>query len=149
MFGFGKNVARDRRVDRRIAQVRAGRAAQGHALTTLQVGMVGYLASIDPKYDADSRAALQRIADALRDNGHWQDFEEWRISTSFDQNVETVIANGKTLYQASVECDGQRFSCRCPTIENAYGFLQLYKRIIMDQFYSIGPPWADMRLFEP
>jgi hypothetical protein len=126
-----------------VERVRERRRAQGHELTLLQEGMIAAIAAWDPRYDPSSAKIFDEITAAVTDTGRWFDQEEWRISTYFDSEIRKSERAGKPWFIASVSCDGQSFSCGCPTIEGAYAYVRLYQKIIVDQFYSVGPPWAD------
>jgi len=132
----------------RVEMVRDARRRQGHALSHLQEGIVEVVAACDPKYEHACRKELDAIKDALRDQGRWVNQDEWRISTWFDSQIALGTRNEATIYEVTVECDGQKLSCACPTIEGAYAFMRLYKKMIVDQFYSIGPPWADTGIYK-
>lgn len=67
--------------------------------------------------------------------------------TWFNSKIAHSVRDDREVYQVSVECDGQTFSCACPTL-GAYAFLRLYQAIIVDQFYSIGPPWMNTGIFD-
>ena len=125
----------------RVARVRAARRRQGHDLTRLQQGIVEAVAAADPAYEPSCRDQLDAVRADVAAHGVWRQQTEWRISTCFD-SVIRVSPSAATLYEVVVECDGQRLSCRCPSLEGAYSFMRLYEAIIIDQFYSVGPPWA-------
>ncbi len=132
----------------RVQRVSEARRQQGHELWRLQQGIVEAIAAWDPAHDPASLRELDAIRSAVGENGRWSAQEEWRISTWFDSSVALISRNGADVYEATVECDGQRLSCECPTIVRAYAYLRLYQALIVDQFYSIGPPWADAEMFE-
>jgi len=124
--------------------------------------MIAYLASIDPSRETSSTRELDKIATALKAEGVWRDSEEWRISTWFEVSIEKVAPTqagagreigtqelGKERYKVTVACDGQSMSCTCPRIEKAFAFYKLYCHLMVYQFYSIGPPWADNHVFAP
>src|ERR1700681_2371257 len=119
--------------------------------------MIAYLASIDPSREASSARELGTITAALKAEGGWRDSEEWRISTWFEVSIEKVAPAqagdgqelGKESYNVTVACDGQSMSCTCPSIEKAFAFYKLYCHLMVYQFYSIGPPWADNHVFAP
>ena len=129
-------------IEERVEQVRQARKQQGHDLSHLQQGIVESLVAWDPAHDAVSRRELTSIEDAIEADGHWEAEEEWRISTWFTSSITRSAKNGAPVYEVSVECDGQRLACACPTLEGAYAFMHLYQSFIVDQFYSVGPPWA-------
>ena len=131
-----------------VEKVRAARRQQGHELRPLQQGIVEAVAEWDPAHEAASREQLDAIRSAIRDSGRWTEQEEWRISTWFNSSIACSVRDGGEIYQVSVDCDGQTLSCACPTLEGAYAFMRLYQAIIVDQFYSIGPPWADTGIFK-
>ncbi len=132
----------------RIAKIRDARRGQGHELSRLQEGIIEAVASCDPTHEPACRKELASIESALRSDGRWSSQEEWRISTWFDSTIAPVRRNGADVYEVVVECDGQKLSCACPTVEGAYAFMRLYQAMIVDQFYSIGPPWADTGIFK-
>lgn len=131
----------------RVAKIRDLRRGQGHELSRLQEGIIEAVASCDPAHDPACGKELASIEDALRKQGRWSSQDEWRISTWFDSTITPIQRDGVDRYEVVVECDGQRLSCACPTVEGAYAFLRLYQAMIVDQFYSIGPPWADTGMF--
>jgi hypothetical protein len=131
----------------RVEEVRAARQRQGHELGRLQQGIVEAVAGWDPVYEPASQRELEAIKAAVHDKGRWAEREEWRISTSFDSSIARTTHEGHDVYQVVVECDGQTLACGCPTIEGAYAFMHLYQAMIIDQFYSIGPPWAATGIF--
>jgi hypothetical protein len=111
-------------------------------LSPMQKAMVDYVQSIRPDNDRHALAELDAAKQAIEDSGTWQDYEEWRISTFFDTRIERTEVNGIDWFNVRVECDTQVFSCRCPSLEKAYLHSKFYRRLIVDQFYSVGPPWA-------
>ncbi|MBS0471190.1 MAG: hypothetical protein JSR60_08970 [Proteobacteria bacterium] len=146
MFGFKKGQAdraRKERIEARIEQARR----PGHELTLAQKAMLSCFASIDPNHEPEYRKRFDSILEALDGAGLWQETTEWRISTWFDSRIEKTVSNGKDWYLVSVECDGQRLACGCPSPEKAFAFLTWYQRMIVDQFYAVGPPWADNAVF--
>jgi hypothetical protein len=100
--------------------------------------------SVDPTRHGWAADELQRTREAIERDGAWTEQDEWRISTMFDSRITVVEVEGRAWFAASVECDGQRLSCRCPSVERAFLFVKLYQHLIRSQFYSIGPPWADV-----
>jgi len=126
-----------------IERAREHRKRQGHNLTPLQEGMVAAIAAVDPRQEPSSAKELDAIKNDLLNKGAWQAKEEWRISTCFDSEIQKAERDGTTWYDVSVSCDGQRLSCGCPTILEAYAYMRLYQKFIVEQFYSVGPPWAD------
>jgi hypothetical protein len=131
-----------------VARVREARAKVGHELTLMQEAIATRVAEHDPTHVPSSREELAAVAKAIEQNGEWVDWDEWRISTAFQSRIVKAEKAGKDWYEADVECDGQRLACGCPTLEGAYAFVNLYKGFIIDQFYSVGPPWADTGLYE-
>jgi hypothetical protein len=129
--------------------MRDARRNQGHDLWRLQQGIVEAIAACDPSHEPTSRTELALIRVAIHENGLWAAQEEWRISTCFDSTITRAARNDAETYEVVVECDGQRLSCACPTIEGAYAFMRLYQAMIVDQFYTIGPPWAATGIFKP
>ncbi len=123
--------------DARVKAIRAARAKQGHALTPLQEAIIRTMAAHDPTPET-----LADITAALDANGTWQTQEEWRISTWFDSQITRGEQSGRLWFTAAVACDGQSYTCGCPTLERAYSFMRFYQSLIIDQFYSVGPPWA-------
>ena len=108
----------------------------------LQNALVEYVKSIQPDRDRDTAQEIERVRKAIAESGRWQEFDEWRISTSFDSSIEKMEIDGKTSFKVRVECDAQEFVCRCPNLEKAVLLSKFYRRLIIDQFYSVGPPWA-------
>jgi hypothetical protein len=133
----------------RIERVRLARRRQGHALTPLQEGIVASIAAWDPQHVRASRQALAEIKETVQAEGKWSNQEEWRISTWSECEIVRMQRDGADWYQVCVACDGQKLACGCPTLEQAYAFMRLYQELIVDQFYSIGPPWADSGIFAP
>jgi hypothetical protein len=105
-------------------------------------GFIEYVESIRPDQNERTATELAIVRAAMDKDGHWEEWEEWRISTSFNSRIEREDITGKTWFKVSVECDGQQFMCRCPSLEKAYLVSKFYRRVIVDQFYSVGPPWA-------
>ena len=132
----------------RIARVRDARRRQGHELRRLQEGIVAAVAEWDPAHDPASRKELDAIEIAVRDHGKWTEHEEWRISTSFESTITRTKRDGADMFGVMVDCDGQKLGCTCPTLRGAYAFMRLYQALIVDQFYTIGPPWARTGIFE-
>lgn len=108
----------------------------------LQKAFAELVRSIQPGHDKYTFQEIERARNAIAESGRWQEFDEWRISTCFDSAIERLEHNGKTLFKVRVACDGQEFICICPTLDKAVLLSKFYRRIIMDQFYSVGPPWA-------
>jgi hypothetical protein len=140
-----RREARAQRIERRLNRAKR----PGQEQTRAQQAMLACFASIDPKHEPDCADKLNAIRDALEHRGSWDETDEWRISTWFQSRIERTGRNGKDWYEVAVACDGQTLSCGCPSVEKAFAFLELYKRLIIDQFYSVGPPWADNPVFEP
>ena len=134
--------------DARVEAIRWARLNQGHEQTVLQEDIVRSIAAVDPVEHPNSRQAFCDVVSAIEASGRWQEYEEWRISTSFDSSIVEGVLNERKWFTTTVSCDGQTLSCGCPSIERAYGFMRLYQRMIVDQFYSVGPPWADQNLFQ-
>jgi len=130
-----------------VDRVRVARAKVGHELTLMQEAIADAIARDDPTHVAASRALLDAVRKAIAEKGEWVEWEEWRISTAFETRIARTARNGTAWYEVAVECDGQRLACSCPTIESAFAFVHLYKEFIIDQFYSVGPPWADTHLY--
>ncbi len=109
-----------------------------------QEALRAYFKLIDPRRNEDSAKELRDIGEALERHGEWSKDEEWRISTSMTASIRPEVApDGKTWFRVKVECDGQVLSCRCPSAERAFYFYSLYAHLIIYQFYSVGPPWAE------
>lgn len=132
----------------RVAEVRDARRRQGHELSRLQKGIVEAVAASDPNHDPACRKELEAIRAALSEQGRWVSQDEWRISTWFETQIVRATRGDAYVYEVTVECDGQRLSCVCPTVEGAYAYTRLYQAMIVDQFYSIGPPWADTGIYK-
>ena len=137
-----------RRISESVDRVRATRAKQGHELTLMQEAIVSCVAAYDPKYEPWSKKTLALIREAVDQKGIWTEQDEWRISTWFETKIAKIVRNGTDRYQVAVECDRQTLSCECPSVEKALAFMWLYKRFVIDQFYSVGPPWAENHVFE-
>lgn len=131
----------------RVAKVRDARRHQGHELSRLQEGIVEAVAACDPNHEAACQKELEEIRASLSEQGRWGSQDEWRISTWFETKIVSTVRNDAQVYEVSVECDGQKLSCACPTIEGAYAYTRLYQALIVDQFYSVGPPWADTGIY--
>jgi hypothetical protein len=131
-----------------VTRVREDRAGAGHPLTLMQEAIATSIAECDPNFVSWSREKLAAIAEAVEQKGEWVEWDEWRISTAFDVRIGKSRKAGEDMYEATVECDGQRLACLCPTLKKAFAFVQLYKQLIIDQFYSVRPPWADNHLYE-
>ena len=139
---------RKARVEARVDQARKAMQSTGHELSLWQIAMVSIFAEIDPKHEPAYAKELAEICSAISQTGVWHEDDEWRISTWFSSTIERKSIEAKDWYYVSVECDGQELSCRCPSIEKAFAFLRLYQKMIVEQFYSVGPPWADNRAVE-
>lgn len=135
-------------VKAQVAKVQDARRRQGHELSRLQEGIIEAVATCDPNHEPACRKELDAIKAALNEQGRWVSRGEWRISTWFETQIVTAIRNDAQVYEVTVECDGQKLSCACPTVEGAYAFTRLYQAMIVDQFYSIGPPWADTGIYK-
>jgi hypothetical protein len=129
-------------VSERLNAVRASRAKQGHQLTGLQEALVVTLARHDPLHDQAAAHALSTIDRQIEANGFWAEAEEWRISTWFESKITKDLSADRVWFTTSVACDGQTFSCRAASLERACAFMRLYQQLIIDGFYSVGPPWA-------
>lgn len=145
MSWFGSKTRLDG--DARVEAIRSARKRQGHDLTALQEGIIRSIAGWEPEAEKTSKSAFDAVVNAVETSGKWQLDEEWRISTWFRSSIVESTLDGRKWFTASVTCDGQTLSCGCPSIERAYGFVRLYQKLIIDQFYSIGPPWSDRQLF--
>lgn len=99
----------------------------------------------DPALNKNSAVELESIRKSIGESGEWSDREEWRISTCHDLRIASVVLSGSQWFLVSVECDGQVFSCKCPTLEKAFLVSKFYRHIIVRQYYSVGPPWAASR----
>lgn len=126
-----------------VERARMRRRAQGQELTLLQEAMIAAIAAGDPRRDPSSATNFGKIKAAVESTGIWTCKTEWRALTWFESEIRKSQRAGKAWFMASVSCDGQRLSCGCPTIESAFAYIQLYQRFIADQFYALGPPWAD------
>ena len=111
-------------------------------LNSLQRAFVEYVGSIQPNRDTSVAAELDRVRTAVASEGFWQEHDEWRISTYFDTRIDKEELNSKPWFKVRVECDMQEFSCRCPSLEKAFLLSKFYRHLIVNQFYSVGPPWA-------
>ena len=108
----------------------------------LQQAFLDYVASIQPAKDRSIAAELEKVRLTIERDGKWREQEEWRISTYFDTEImpETVAENRR--FYVRVECDGQEFKALCPSLEKAFLVSKFYRKVIVEQFYSVGPPWA-------
>ncbi len=134
--------------DARVEAIRSARKTQGHDLTALQEGIIRSIAAWEPAVEAASRQAFDAVEGTVAATGRWEDEHEWRIGTWVHSAIVRSPADGPG-FTVTVRCDGQTLSCGCPSFGRAYGFMRLYQTLIVDQFYSIGPPWADQSLFMP
>lgn len=132
----------------RVAKFRDAQRRQGHDLSRLQEGIVEAVAACDPNYDPACRRELEAIRAALIKQARWVSQDEWRISTWFETQIVCGTRGDAQVYEVTVECDGQRLACACPTVEAAYAYTRLYQAMIVDQFYSIGPPWVDTGIYK-
>lgn len=133
--------------DAHVEAIRSARRREGHDLTALQEGIIRSIAAYEPAKEAASHHAFVNVVSAVEANGRWEEDEEWRISTWFNSSIVQSTLNERPWFTATVTCDGQTLSCGSPSIERAYGFMRLYQKLIVDQFYSVGPPWAEQCLF--
>ena len=108
----------------------------------LQQAFLDYVASIQPGKDKSTATELEKVRLAIERDGKWREQEEWRISTYFDTAIEPETVAERRRFRVSVECDGQEFKALCPILEKAFLVSKFYRRIIVEQFYSVGPPWA-------
>ena len=131
-----------------VDRVREARARLGHELTLMQEAIATTIAEHDPTDVPALCVEFEAVTKAIDQKGEWVDWDEWRISTAFQTRIVKAEKAGKDWYEAAVECDGQKLACGCPTLKGAYAFVNLYKGFIIDQFYSVGPPWADTGLYE-
>ncbi len=127
-------------VNEEIERIRELRKQQGHTLTPLQEGMVAAIASWDPRFDPSSAEEFRAIQANVQ-SGRWEGSEEWRIGTWFNSSISKFVNDGKPRFVVTVRCDGQSLACECPTLNGAYAYMRLYENIIVEQFYSVGPPW--------
>ncbi len=137
-----------RGVDARIEAIRSARKREGHDLTALQEGMIRSIAAYEPAAEDASHRVFATVVSAIESIGRWEEDEEWRICTWFRSAIVQGTLNERPWFTVTVTCDGQTLSCGCASIERAYGFMRLYQKLIVEQFYSIGPPWADQKLFQ-
>lgn len=90
-----------------------------------------------------------KILQAIADTGNWQEFDEWRISTITEFNIDSEKFKDKDCFRVTVKCDYE-FSCVCPTIERAIEMASLYQQLIMHLFNQVGwPSWETMNSLEP
>ena len=111
-------------------------------------GMIAAVATVDPKYSPYARQKLDEIIANTGSRGYWEGSFEWRAMTTIFCRIDKTGDIFSPKYEITVECDKQQFSCVCPTPEKAFAFMELYQHLIIEQFYSIGPPWADTPMFE-
>jgi len=88
-------------------------------------------------------AELTLVEAALAADGLWRQDDEWRAMTWTTLSIQKVRHNEKDMFHVSVECDGQRFACDCPDLRRAYYFACWYRHLMIQQFHSIGPNWAE------
>lgn len=112
------------------------------AQTPLEKAFVEYVASIRPDQNKHVAAEVGKVQGDIAAAGVWSEMDEWRISTWFDVRIERTEVDEKPWFRTRVACDGQEFTCLCPNPEKAFLLSKFYRRIIMSQFYSVGPPWA-------
>jgi hypothetical protein len=142
MGPFGKGRPTQTDIEARLQKAELNRAKSGHTLNPFQKALLVSVYEIDPETNSDTAKEFAAVEKALADKKTWVEQDEWRISTWIERRIDEVIAPTGVRYQARVECDGQVFSCVCPSPYKAYVFCRLYSRIIIDGFYSLGPPWV-------
>jgi hypothetical protein len=108
----------------------------------MQQAFIDYVASIQPSKDKHVAAELEQVRLTIERDGKWQEQEEWRISTWFDMDISTRTDAETRRFCVRVECDGQEFKAICPSLEKAFLVSKFYRKIIVEQFYSVGPTWA-------
>lgn len=91
----------------------------------------------------DHATELASVRAAIAAEGVWKIDEEWRVMTWTSVCIRKTQKEEHDLYLVSVICDGQKFECDCPDLERAYHFACWYQHLIVHQYYSIGPNWAD------
>ena len=107
-----------------------------------QCAFRSYARLIDPGVNEDSTKEMAEIGQKLEDDGRWLKEDEWRIMTWMTAIIEVdPEQEDSRRYKVSVECDGQKLSCGCPTLQRAFIFYKLYAHIIVYQFYGLGAPW--------
>jgi hypothetical protein len=86
----------------------------------------------------------QKVEKAIKEKGYWEEIHEWRIMTDIRFRIEPVQRNNKTWFKVTVSNDYE-MTCCCPTIERAVNFMGIYKKLIMDLFWTFGwPGWVDI-----
>jgi len=110
--------------------------------TQTQAAFRSFFDLIDPTRSVDSAKEISEISEAVALAGEWNKEDEWRISTWMKAVIKPEMVTGKQWFRVTVDCDGQSFSCLCPTIQRAFAFYKLYAHITIYQFYAVGPPWA-------
>jgi hypothetical protein len=108
----------------------------------LQQAFIDYVASIQPSINTSIASELEQVRLAIERDGRWQEDEEWRISTWFDTEIKLTTDAENPKFLVRVECDGQEFKAVCPSLHKAFLVSKFYQRIIVEQFYSVGPTWA-------
>jgi hypothetical protein len=108
----------------------------------LQKAFIDFVASIQPSINKNIADELAKVSLAIKREGKWQEDEEWRISTWFDTEIKLMTDTENPKFLVRVECDGQEFKAICPSLHKAFLVSKFYQRIIVDQFYSVGPTWA-------
>jgi len=98
---------------------------------------VPYLESLlDRDYYAP---AVGDVEAAIREQGVWKDWVEWRISTETALRIEPEEWNGKPAYKVIVSC-GSVMMCHCPTVERAITYARVFARLQADLFWTMGWP---------
>ena len=99
--------------------------------------------------EAKNRHKLADIRAAIAQQGFWEDYYEWRISTATHMRIEPVQREPQQWFSVRVACD-HVMRAECPTLERAIEFLGVYERLIMDLFWTLGwPSWAERGKLKP
>jgi hypothetical protein len=108
----------------------------------MQQAFFDYIASIQPTKNKSIAIKIEKIRLEIEIEGKWKEYGEWRISTYFDTEIITKNDGESQRFHVRVECNGQELKAICPNLEKAVLTSMFYEKIIMEQFYSVGPSWA-------
>jgi len=101
-----------------------------------------YLKQISDQAKEKGLSRINQIKKSIDENGFWEDFVEWRISTITESRITTIDRNGKKWFEVKVKCDNE-MKCECPTLERAMEFLGIFEQLMVDFFYTVGwSSWA-------
>ncbi len=101
-----------------------------------------YLKQIFKRAKKKRTERINQIRNSIEENGFWEDFVEWRISTITESRISSIERSGKKWFKVQVKCDYEMV-CECPTLERAVELLSIFELLIVDLFYSVGwSSWA-------